>query len=101
MAKKKQRTLSTFFILPFQAELFFLPTFQNEENKKQTNEVRSFFFFCQDNNAVVQDNELPTKYLEMLLICQVLFWQRTPQKIFRIKFMIISKLLEKISNCEF
>jgi hypothetical protein len=54
MAKKKQRTLAfrkkkqRFFVLPFQAELFFLPTFQNEESKKQTNEVRSFFSFCQD-----------------------------------------------------
>ena len=34
--KKKQR---------FQAELFFLPTFQNKESKKQTNEFRSFFLF--------------------------------------------------------
>ena len=40
----------------FQAELFFLPTFQNEESKKQTNEV--FFSFCQDNNTVVQDSQL-------------------------------------------
>ena len=46
--KKKQR---------FQAELFFLPTFQNEESKKQTNEVRSFFSFCQDNMTVVQHKE--------------------------------------------
>ena len=41
----------------FQAELFFLPTFQNEESKKQTNEVRSFFSFCQDNMTVVQHKE--------------------------------------------
>jgi len=51
--KKKQR----FCVLRFEAELFFLPTFQNEEIKKQTNEVTSFFSFCQDNNTFVQDNE--------------------------------------------
>ena len=50
--EKKQR----FFVLSF-SELFFLPSFQNEGSKKQTNEVRSFFSFCQDNNVVVQDNE--------------------------------------------
>ena len=44
--KKKQR----FFVLSFSE-------FQNEESKKQTNEVRSFFSFCQDNKVVVQDNE--------------------------------------------
>ena len=44
--KKKQR----FFVLSFSE-------FQNEGSKKQTNEVRSFFSFCQDNNVVVQDNE--------------------------------------------
>jgi hypothetical protein len=44
--KKKQR----FFVL-------FFSEFQNEGSKKQTNEVRSFFSFCQDNNVVVQDTE--------------------------------------------
>ena len=43
--KKKQQ----FFVLCFQAELFFLSTFQNEESKKQTIEVRTigqkFLFF--------------------------------------------------------
>ena len=46
--KKKQR---------FQAELFFRPTFQNEQSKKQTNDVRSFFSFCQDNMTVVRHKE--------------------------------------------
>ena len=49
---KKQR----FFVLSF-SELFVLPSFQNEGSKKQTNEVRSFFSFCHDNNVVVRDNE--------------------------------------------
>jgi hypothetical protein len=57
--KTKQRTLAfknktaLFCFCLFQICFFF----QNEESKKQTNEVRSFFSFCQDNNVVVQDNE--------------------------------------------
>ena len=51
-----EKKTAFFFVLSF-SELFFLPSFQNEGSKKQTNEVRSFFSFCQDNNVVVQDNE--------------------------------------------
>ena len=56
--KTKQRTFaiknktSLFCFCLFQICFFF----QNEDSKKQTNEV-SFFSFCQDNNTVVQDNE--------------------------------------------
>ena len=57
LPKTKQRTLALrkkkqrfFFVLSF-SELFFLPSFQNEGSKKQTNEAEVFFSFCQDNNV--------------------------------------------------